>query len=360
MTPPIGQTRAERWMAEGRAAAAADLLLALSRSEQIGPVYLLSAHVEDRRRLEALGAVSWDGPRETFHFGRALAAFAQWTGAEALAYFGGASAPLLQPSLVDEICTRLQQASGRLAIVNNLHSTDWIVLNSADRLSSLDSLLPTDNPLGWVLSHEGEFAVEALPACGATRADVDTPVDLLLLTHHRDLGPAVRQFLSGAPPHLKQHVESLLDVLATPAKTLAVIGRSTSHLWQMLERKTQIWVRLFVEERGMLASGRMIRGAVRSLVGDALDSWGPREFVGRLAEISDAALWDTRVWLATHGPWPSAADRFAADLGWAEDVHDPALRALTEAILQSPIPILTGGHGVVSGSALALLESLPE
>jgi len=82
--------------------------------------------------------------------------------------------------------------------------------------------------------------------------------------------------------------------------------------------------------------------------------------VSHLAGMSDAALWDTRVWLATRGPWPSAADRFAADLGWAEDVGDPALRALTEAILQAPIPILTGGHGVVAGSALALLEALPE
>src|SRR3972149_4457830 len=95
----------------------------------------------------------------------------------------------------------------------------------------------------------------------------------------------------------------------------------------------------------MLASGRLTRGVVRSLLGEALDSWGPSEFVSHLAGMSDAALWDTRVWLATRGPWPSAADRFAADLGWAEDVGDPALRALTEAILQAPIPILTGGAG---------------
>jgi len=360
MTPPAGETRAERWMAEGRAAAASDLLQTLSHSERIGPLYLLAAEEEDRRRFQALGAVPWDGAGEPFHFGRSLAAFADWAGVEALAYFGGASAPLLTARLAEEACDRLERASGPLAIVNNLHSTDWILLNSARGLARLAPLLPTDNPLGWVLSHEGGFVVETLPACAATRADVDTPTDLLLLTHHPDLGPAARRFLSNAPPHLKQSVESLLEVLVTPAKTLAVIGRSTSHLWQMLERKTQIWVRLFVEERGMLASGRLTRGVVRSLLGEALDSWGPSEFVSHLAGMSDAALWDTRVWLATRGPWPSAADRFAADLGWAEDVGDPALRALTEAILQAPIPILTGGHGVVAGSALALLEALPE
>ncbi|OGO12798.1 MAG: hypothetical protein A2Z66_13330 [Chloroflexi bacterium RBG_13_66_10] len=360
MTPPAGAKRAERWMAEGRLAAASDLVRALAQSEGIGPIYLLAAEAEDRRHLQGLGAIAWDGPDGPFHFGRALAAFAESTGAEALAYFGGASAPLLAPALADEACDRLRRGRGPLAVVNNLHSTDWIFLNSASALAGIAHLLPTDNPLGWVLSHEAGFGVESLPASAATRADVDTPADLLLLTRHPDLGPAVRQFLAGAPGHLTHHVESLLEVVATPASTLAVIGRSSSHLWQLLERRAQIWVRLFVEERGMLASGRMTRHEVRSLLGEALDTWGPREFVRRLSEMSDAVVWDTRVWMATHGDWPSAADRFAADLGWAEEVDEPGLRALTEAILQAPIPILTGGHGVVSGSALALLEALPE
>jgi hypothetical protein len=48
----------------------------------------------------------------------------------------------------------------------------------------------------------------------------------------------------------------------------------------------------------------------------------------------------------------------AADLGWVEDVEDEALRQLTEAIEAAQIPIVTGGHGVVSGSLLAFLETL--
>jgi hypothetical protein len=360
MTPPAGARRAERWMAEGRLAAASDLLRALTASTTIGPIYLLAAEADDRRRLETLGAVPWNGPEGPFHFGRALAAFAEQTGAGALAYFGGASAPLLTPALADQACARLRSGGSPRAVVNNLHSTDWILLDSAEALTRFAHLLPTDNPLGWILSHEAGFAVESLPPSAATRADVDTPADLLLLTRHPDLGPAVRRFLDEAPPVLTRQVESLLEVLATPAKTLAVIGRSSSHLWRLLERKAQIWVRLFVEERGMLASGRVMRHEVRSLVAEALETWGPQEFVRRLSEMSDAALWDTRVWMSTRGEWPSEADRFAADLGWAEEIDDPSLRALTEAIGRSPIPILTGGHGVVSGSALALLEALPD
>ncbi len=72
-----------------------------------------------------------------------------------------------------------------------------------------------------------------------------------------------------------------------------------------------------------------------------------------------ALLWDNRVWMAHRGLWPSAADRFASDLGWAEQVNHPDLAALTRALHGARIPILTGGHSLVSGSLLALLESLP-
>jgi hypothetical protein len=74
--------------------------------------------------------------------------------------------------------------------------------------------------------------------------------------------------------------------------------------------------------------------------------------------MTDAVLWDTRVWMAGHGGWPPASERFAADLGWADQVEDRALRELTEAVNEAPIPILTGGHGVVAGSIYALVETL--
>jgi hypothetical protein len=145
-------------------------------------------------------------------------------------------------------------------------------------------------------------------------------------------------------------------VLRTPAKMLSLIGRASSHVWRMLEERTQIWTRVFVEERGMIASGRMGRGEVRSMVALMIDTWGPDVFVEHLAQLCDAVLWDTRVWMAHRGPWPSTVDRFAADLGFVEQIEDPALRALTKAIRQAPIPILAGGYGVVSGGLYAMLD----
>ena len=115
---------------------------------------------------------------------------------------------------------------------------------------------------------------------------------------------------------------------------------------------------MFVEERGMVASGRMGRGEVKSLIAEIVDEWGPSEFIRYLGTISDAVLWDTRVWMAHHGGWPSKADRFAADLGCADDIVEPALKELTQAINLATIPIITGGHGVVAGGLYALLETI--
>lgn len=358
MTPPAGNSPAERWVADGRLAAARDLLARLRSCDWLGRAFVLAAEERDRTLLAGEGAVPWQPRAATFHFGRALADFVTDQRTERLAYFGGASAPLLDPRLLQEALGQLSQSDWPLAWVNNYYSTDWALFRPASRVVAVAEQLTTDNPLGWVLAHDAGFRVRSFPPSAATRADVDTSSDLLLLANHPALGPHLSEFLARAPTDLLDRVERLRRVLLTPATTLTLIGRSSSHLWQSLERRTEIWVRLVVEERGMTASGRLARGEVRSLAGAMLDDWGPRRFVETLASMSDAVLWDTRVWMASHGRWPSDADRFAADLGWADQVEDASLRALTQAIAEAPIPILTGGHGVVAGSVYGLVETL--
>ncbi len=358
MTPPAGATPAEGWVARGRAAAARDLVRLLLGCDRIGPIYILAAESEDRQALVSLGALAFEPKTQPFHFGRALGEFVEWSGAARVAYFGGAAAPLLTDSLLREGATRLGEQPVPAAVVNNYHSTDWALIGDAQRLPGLAEALPNDNPIGWVLGQDAGYAVAALPASAATRADLDTPADFLLLSGHPQLGREMAAFLAEAPAELLAMVESIRRVLRTPASTVTILGRSSSHLWQSLERRGQIWVRLWVEERGMVASGRLARGEVRSMVGEMLDSWGAAEFIRRMATMTDAVLWDTRVWMAHRGAWPPVGDRFAADLGWAEQVADPALRELTAAIRTAPVPILTGGHGVVSGSVYALVETL--
>jgi len=358
LLPPAGASRAERWVAAGRLAAALDLVACLRRLEDLGPISCLADEPEDRLALSAAGVLPWSSPTAPFHFGRVLGEFAAAHPRQGMVYFGGASAPLATPHLLQPSLAQVRRTETPLALVNNYYSTDWMIVSDADRMLGFVEHLTGDNPLGWVLEHDAGIQTLGLPPSGGTRADVDTPSDLLLLHGHPALGPALRHFLEAAPAESLAKIRGLKAVLTTPGKTLGVIGRSSSHLWRELERKGEFWVRLFVEERGMLANGRAARGEVRSLIGELVDLLGPAAFVARLAEMADAVLWDTRVWMAHRRLWPSASDRFSADLGWYDDVADRDLRALAEATDRAPIPLLCGGHGVVSGAGLALLESL--
>ena len=55
--------------------------------------------------------------------------------------------------------------------------------------------------------------------------------------------------------------------------------------------------------------------------------------------------------------WPSAADRFYSDLRQPEKISDPWVRRFTEAAIEAPIPVVLGGHSLVSGGLYALVEA---
>jgi CTP:molybdopterin cytidylyltransferase MocA len=344
-------------MAEGRHAAAIDLVGRLS-SAGLGPIFVLAGRSQDPSAIREAGAEILPADPGPFHFGQTLSSWVDRLGLESFGYFGGASAPLVQAELLRACVERLRAAEpAASALVNNLHSTDWGFFRGAGAIRRLAHRLPSDNSLGWVLEQEGGVAVASLPASAETRADLDTPSDFLLVEGHEGLGGHLRAFVAGAPNEARQRVRRLEQTMRTPGSTLTLIGRTSSYVWAELEKRRSIWIRVFAEERGMVASGRLAAGRVQSLLAQALDAWGPRGLLERLVRMSDAVLWDTRVWMAT-GSWPSEADRFAADLGWAESVSDPRLRELVDACQAAAIPVICGGHGVVGGSLYAVLERL--
>ena len=358
MLPASGQTAAEKWVGEGRLAAALDLVSRLKACERYDPILAIAEDPSAEENLAALGAEPERQGGEPFHFGRILAECIRGHQFSQIAYFGGSSAPLLTQSDLLRLSERLLDAQAPYSIANNLYSTDWFLSNDVTPIQALVERLPADNPLGWVYSQEAGIFVQSEPACAATRLDIDTPMDLAMLFEHPHVGSHLKRFLKTLPSDIVKRVEGLKKVLETPAETLTVIGRASSHLWQQLEQQTQIWVRLFVEERGMVASRRLERGDVGSLIASHLRVLGPEGFIQLLSELSSAVLWDTRVWMAAELGWPKAGDRFAADLGWSHDIEEPRLREFTQAIEAAPIPILAGGYGVVAGGVYALLESM--
>ena len=84
---------------------------------------------------------------------------------------------------------------------------------------------------------------------------------------------------------------------------------------------------------------------------------GAHVFFERLGEATDGAIIDTRPLLSDPGGFPSAHDRFASDLLLPDEIDDPAWRAFTRAAAASSIPVLLGGHTVVSGGLYLLAEA---
>jgi hypothetical protein len=358
MVPPVGASRAEQWVAGGRNAAAIDLINLLRTLESELEIHMLVGGGVDLIHFAELSVNSVTLSEKNFQFAHSLLEFTKEQQPEILLYFGAASAPLLTKETLQNSLEQVICSSDPMAVVNNFHSSDWAILNSPNQISKIIHRLPTDNQLGWVMENEGGYRVNRLPYSAESRMDIDTPTDLLMLSAHPDLGPATKGYLSDNTVEANDRVSEIRKLLMERARTLTIIGRSASKVWQKLEAQTQIWIRLFVEERGMVASGRLAQGQVRSLVAEIVDEWGIEAIINFLASVSDGIIWDTRVWMGHKKTWPAQGDRYAADLGWVDEIGDPQLRELTEQINHAPIPIATGGHGAVSGSLLALLDSV--
>ncbi len=173
------------------------------------------------------------------------------------------------------------------------------------------------------------------------------------------------------PPHLAEALrDPLLDRIPVErdhqhrwramAAGSRLIGRVSPLAWQALSKATQCWIRVFSEERGMVASERIERGEVRSLLNRLLELLGPEAFFEELAQIADAVIIDSRVLMAASGHYPGDADRFASDLFLSDEIQDPWLKAFTTAAALAPIPVLLGGHGVVAGGLYALADMITE
>jgi hypothetical protein len=305
-----------------------------------------------------------DPPGESFHFGRRLAALIETYRLDPVLYFGGGSAPLVDSTvgaMIVGLVAHAASASRRavppqIVLTNNLHSSDWTAISGIEAALPLIRQANRDNSMAWQLRESGEYDVRVLSGIRpATSMDIDTPSDLAIIARHPNLLPELRTVVSD--PRLSAiPVDRLLDVIAQEGKTLALIGRVSPLAWQAFNKVAQIWTRVIAEERGMVASERQDRGEVRSMLVPWIDARGLDGFFEDLAGMADAALFDSRVLFAAKGLQPDAADRFASDLFWHEAVRDPWLREFTRAAARAPIPIILGGHSVVSGGLHALVE----
>ncbi len=361
MLGPPGLSEIEYLISDARRHAALDLVQRLQQSQMIEQVYVFTPDQDFAEPLRNFGAIILpDRMKAAFHFGNRLRNCIEEIAptAECLAYFGAASAPLMEFHWFDNVLQQCRRSEIPWACVNNFHSSDWAVFSHSHLLASAEQHLPTDNSLGWVARNICGYEVHSLLPSAATRADLDTPIDLLMLEKHPSLGPNLRGWISDSFNYDRSKIIALRSLIAAPAATLAMLGRISSAASQTLEKNTQIWTRIFAEEKGMSASGRLERGEVISLVGRIFEAWGPDRFIDELEMLAGGALWDTRVVMAQLYGWPSARERFAFDVGRCDLLENKALEPWCRAVHESAVPILSGGHNIVSGGLLALLETV--
>jgi len=345
----------EQLVADAQCAAARDTLEKIRTIPEIGAIVVATRSESFAATARALGAQIENDPLdEEFHWGNCLAHLVRKYRAALPLYIGGGSGILMR---ADDWRAMIHKvlAEPNTLVANNFYSCDFAAWSPGDALERIEPPA-VDNDLAFRLGERAHLRVLPLAKNAATQLDIDTPTDLLTTAQHPAVGNHLRAFLDAAPLD-RTRIEKVKRVLGNRAATALIAGRVSASIAQTLERATRCQWRIFSEERGMRASGRIARGEVRSLLGDFLDAVGAREFFAALARLGDAAILDTRVLFAHRKLDPPASDRFNADLLRAEEIADPFIRALTFAARETPQPILLGGHSVVSGGIYALVET---
>jgi hypothetical protein len=200
--------------------------------------------------------------------------------------------------------------------------------------------------------------VHELPRTIATQFDIDSPADLRVLAATGLGGPRLSAYIATLDLDVAD-IRRVMPLFLDKHAEVLVAGRVGSHVWRQIEQDTACRVRLLAEERGMQADGRLEEGVVRSILGFHLLNVGEERFFADLAELGDAAFIDFRPMMAhiAGGAGPSRPDRFAADLGWWQEIADPSLCRFVDASLRAPRPVILGGHSLVSGGLLALVQA---
>jgi hypothetical protein len=343
-----GGGSSERVVGEARIAASLDCVeAALACGAYAGAVLA----TDDPSLSPGFPGLTADVDSGRFHFGRRLAGVLRDHAIRSAVYLGGGAVPLFGPedfaSLADAV------AAGR-AVTNNIYSSDLAAFPvTEDALHAIESV-ERDNALARALAERADMEVEEMPRTYVTQLDIDSPTDLAVLSLTGLGGARLRRCLDAS--NLDSGVyRQVLPLFLDSRAQIVVAGRVGSRAWQYLERETACRVRLFAEERGMEAEGRGA-GAARSLLGFYLGEVGFQRFFDTLAQLGDAAFLDTRVLLAHEGIEAGREDRFLSDLRCWQDIREPFLRELTRAAAGAPVPVLLGGHSLMSGGLMALNE----
>jgi CTP:molybdopterin cytidylyltransferase MocA len=354
----LGTSPVERMVGGARRAAAFDTIEAAISTRAFDHAILATDEPCDQ---DLPAELELDVDDADFHFGRRLSDLIRRHDLEPVLYLGAGSVPLFGPEDFRDLAASLRDDT---AITNNAFSSDLVAFLVREGVLKAIAPLDRDNALARALEERTGLTLRELPRTVATQMDIDGPSDLAILALTGEGGPRLRDYLRSfmsEPDSTGQALsmtayQRVLPLLTDREAQIVVAGRVGSHSWQYLERETACRVRLFAEERGLESDDRAATGTARSLVGFFIDVAGIDRLFEVLPQLGDAALIDTRVLLAHKRIDATREDRFLSDRGDWKNIRQPFLRDFTRAATEAVIPVLLGGHSLMSGGLMALNE----
>lgn len=347
----------EREMAAVRQAFLLDNISKLKSSPLVGDIFLLTNYPDLAREGASLGTRSFvnnTSPAE-FSFGRELQKIIKENLPQHLFYLGGGGGPLLTLEEINNICRRLLTAD-KAIFSNNSQSADLVAFTPASLLLQIPP--PTmDNALAVELQNGNGIDQELIPPSLGTFFDLDTPADLLVMAVTSWAGIRARESLDATSLDLDD-ILKVRAVLAGDYEEILLMGRVGAPIIARMNLNLKARLRVFSEERGMKALGRLKNKEVVSFMGYFLEEVGIEKFFSYISSIVACAFIDSRVIFAHKKLEPTTADRFNSDLGRWQEIKDPFVREFTRAAVEAPIPVILGGHSLVSGGLWALTEDI--
>ena len=345
---PATGSEAVRWVDAARMASARDLIVGLQ--PHVGLTLVVGQRPGIDPLAEAADVLLETDSEQPFHFGRTLQQLIQEHQLSGLIYFGSGSGGLLTS---DQLRT-FAQFAGRptpSALFNNFYSCDFGAFAQTHSLLRLD-LPAVDNGLGFCLSDAGIDCYQ-LPRTLATQFDIDTPTDLLLAKSAEQGGEHLRRALEQvAFDH--PALDTILSLLTDRTSMLYLIGRVNPATWRFFEQEVACRTSGMIEGRGMKATA----STRARFLATTLREHGADQLFSILESCADGALIDTRPLLAdANGTLPSQDVRYNSDMFRLDEVHNPRWHELTARAMASQIPIILGGHSLVSGGLYLLADA---
>jgi hypothetical protein len=333
-------------VASAREASACDLVQSL---QPLVSTTIVVCSQDSSLAFESVGAsVRAVVETESFHFGETLKQIIRDFELSSVVYFGSGSGTLLTSKQLADIVGFARRTQTE-ALFNNYYSCDFAAFTDTSSLLQLP-LPATDNGLGFLLSDHG-VKCYSLPRSLATQFDLDTPIDLLLLKEAARGGARLQAFLT-MQQFDHPSLQKISALLVERTALVYLVGRVSPVTWQAFEQQVACRTAGMIEGRGMKAYADRQPPVLANL----FHQRGFAEFFRALEKSADAAIIDSRPLLARHGVLPSPHERFSCDLFRVSELGDPIWIEFAQRAIDCSIPILLGGHSLVSGGLYLLSE----